>query len=180
MLQGTNVGTVNALVIQAHPLDESYSTALLDAVCHGLEAGGTGHTVVRIARGEEPDLGGAGFDHLIAVCPTWWGGPPAVLLDWLQRTLSPYVDGTDPASASPLRSIHRVSVVTTHGSSLFMNRMQGEPGKQTWSRVVMPYCSPGARFEWISLYKIDRSTAEQRTAFLDSVTQRFTNDRVLA
>ena len=28
-------------------------------------------------------------DHLIAVYPTWWGGLPATLLDWVQRTLCP-------------------------------------------------------------------------------------------
>ncbi len=171
---------MSTLAIQAHPLDESYSAALLDAARSALETSGTSHTIVRLARGDEPVMDAVHHDHLIAVCPTWWGGPPAVLLDWLQRTLSPYVDGSRPLADSPLRSIRRLSVVTSHGSSLLMNRMQGEPGKQTWSRVVMPCCHPDARFEWISLYKIDRSTAAQRTAFLDTVREHFTTDPVPA
>ncbi len=166
---------MQSLVIHAHPLEESYSTALLLAVHGGLQASGVTPTVVRLAQGDEPDLAATDFQHLIAVCPTWWGGPPAVLLDWLQRTLTRYVDGDEPAAASPLRSIRRLSVVTSHGSSRLMNRMQGEPGKQTWSRVVIPFCHPEARFEWISLYKIDRSTTRQREAFLETVRDRFTS-----
>lgn len=171
---------VSTLVLQAHPLDESYSASLLDAVQDALVASGVDSVVVRLAHGEEPDLSAAVFEHLIAVCPTWWGGPPAVLLDWLQRTLSPYVDGSGPATSSPLRSILKLSVVTTHGSSRLMNRMQGEPGRQTWARVVLPCCHAEAEFEWISLYKIDRNTSAERVTFLAEVTQRFTSALVPA
>ena len=27
----------------------------------------------------------AGVDTLVFVHPTWWGGPPAILLDWVGR-----------------------------------------------------------------------------------------------
>ena len=171
---------MKTLVVQAHPLEASYNTALLEAVCGALDVSGVDPIVVKLAQGQEPDLIGADFEHMIAVCPTWWGGPPAVLLDWLQRTLAPYVDGGEPAADSPFRTVRRLSVVTSHGSSLLVNRLQGEPGKQTWSRVILPFCHPDAEFEWISLYKIDRTTAEERVAFLDRVTTQFTNARVSA
>ena len=171
---------MKTLVVQAHPLAQSFSTALLHRICQALQASGTDHDVMRLPQDEEPDLSYVNFEHMIAVSPTWWGSPPAVLLDWLQRTLSAYVDDGEPVSSSPLRSIRRLSVVTTHGSSLRINRLQGEPGRQTWSRVVTPCCHPEVQFEWISLYKIDRSTAKQRAAFLDDVSRRFTSDPVPA
>ncbi|MEE9415421.1 MAG: NAD(P)H-dependent oxidoreductase [Acidimicrobiales bacterium] len=169
---------MRALVLHAHPLEDSFSVGVRDVVCAALDSEGVDYTLVKLAQGEEADLLTEPFEHLIAVSPTWWGGSPAVLLDWLQRTLGPYVDGSEPKHSSPLTSIQRVTVVTTHGSSQLVNSLQGEPGKQTWKRVVMPCCGADAKFEWVSLYKIDRTTEAERSAFLDRVRDHFTNDRV--
>lgn len=173
---------MKTLVVHAHPLEESYNTAIRDTVCDALEESRVDHTLIRLARGEEPDLVPGTYDRLVAVCPTWWGGPPAVLLDWLQRTLSPVIDaagGTDRPT-SPLTSVRHLTVVTTHGSSRLMNGLQGEPGRRTWARVVVPLCAPGARFDWVALYKIDRSTPEDRAAFLARVREAFTTAPVPA
>lgn len=168
---------MSTLVVHAHPLEDSYSAALRDTVTEALTRSGVDFTVARLAQGEQPDL--AGVDHLVAVYPTWWGGIPAVLLDWLQTLLCPIVDGGS-TTASPLRTIETVSVVTTHGSSRLMNNLQGQPGKQTWSNVVAPFCAPGATFEWVALYKIDRSTEAERSAFLARVAEHFTSVRASA
>ncbi len=168
------VAHVKTLVVHSHPLEESYSAALRDMVCEGLTASDVDHTLASLDHGDEPHLGGGSVEHLIAVCPTWWGGPPAIMLDWLQRQLAPFVDAHSPPASSPLRSVRRLSVVTTHGSSLLINRLQGQPGMQTWQRVVVPLCHPDAEFDWISYYKIDRSTAEERAAFLTKVRATFT------
>lgn len=169
---------MRTLVLHAHPLEDSYSVAVRDVVCGALDSDAVNYELVRLSQGEEPDLLTEPFERLIAVAPTWWGGSPAVLLDWLQRTLGHYVDGGEPQTSSPLASVRRVTVVTTHGSSQLVNSLQGEPGKQTWKRVVMPCCSAAAEFEWVSLYKIDRTTEAERRAFLDRVREHFTNDRV--
>ncbi len=161
------------LIVQAHPLEDSYSRAMRDVVCESLESAGERYSLARLANGDEPDLDSHTYDRLVAICPTWWGGPPAVLLDWLQRTLGPIVDGGVSELASPFASIREVCVVSSHGSSRLMNRMQGEPGRQTWQRVVLPLCAEDAELHWISLYKIDRSTLEQRQAFLDEVRSHF-------
>ena len=163
---------MRTLLLHAHPLEESFSRALRDVVDDALTDAGADHTVVRLAPGEEPDLDEV--EHLAVVYPTWWGGPPAVALDWLQRVLGPHVDD-GAGDHSPFAAIRRVSVVTTHGSSKLVNRLQGEPGRQTWSRVVVPHCAPGATFDWIALYKIDRSTPADRAAFLERVRAHFTN-----
>lgn len=157
-------------VLQAHPLDASYNKALLDAAVGGLEAAGVDHVVVRMCQGDEADLDRiAASDHLVVVAPTWWGAMPAVMLDWIQRTLGPWIDGDAPRATSPLRSVRRLSVVTSHGSARLVNRLQGEPGRQLWARTVLPLCAAGARFDWIALYKIDRLDVAAREAFIERV-----------
>ncbi|MDH3754376.1 MAG: NAD(P)H-dependent oxidoreductase [Acidimicrobiia bacterium] len=164
------------LVIHAHPLEDSYSAALRDAVCEALAATGAACELVRLCQGEETDEATlAASDHLVVVYPTWWGGLPAVLLDWVQRTVGPWVDGESADTPSPLAAVRRVTVVTSHGSSRLLNTMQGQPGKQTWSRVVMPLCAKDARFDWMSLYKIDRSDESGRQAFIERVRARLTS-----
>ena len=52
------------------------------------------------------------------------------MLDQLNRLIGPWVDGSRRVGTSPLRSVTRLEAVTSHGSSLFINRLQGEQGKQ--------------------------------------------------
>jgi putative NADPH-quinone reductase len=161
------------LVLQSHPLDDSYNMALLDAVVRALDRRAVEHTVHRFQPDGPPaDSAIEGCRHLIVVAPTWWGAMPAVVLDWLQRRLEPWIDGGRPADQCPLRSVRRLSVVTSHGSSRWTNLLQGEPGLQLWKRTVLPLCSPDARFDWIALYKIDRLDLDARRAFIASVERR--------
>ena len=157
-------------VVHAHPVPESYSGALLTATLDGLGTRATPE-VHRIGDASEP---GPTVDELRAtdelwfVHPTWWGGQPAVLLDWIQRTLGPWIDGGS-SEPSPLGGVQRLTAVTTHGSSAFVNRLQGEPGRQLYRRVIHPLCAPDASFDWLALYTLDRSTEADRAAFLDRV-----------
>ncbi len=81
-------------VVHYHPVDDSYSAALCRAVCDALESRGAPYRLVRLHRGETADRRRlAATEHLIAVYPTWWGGLPARMLDWLQKTLGPDIDG---------------------------------------------------------------------------------------
>ena len=59
------------------------NAALLDRVRIGLERAGDSFAVVRLwqhRRPEPTDL--ARVQRLVLVYPTWWGGQPAMLLDW--------------------------------------------------------------------------------------------------
>lgn len=156
--------------MQFHPLADSYNVALLHAVVDGLEETGQPHEVVRLAQGGVVDRERlATTGHLIVVTPTWWGAMPAQILDWIQSELGPWIDGGQDLAHSPLRSVQRLTVVTSHGSSRLMNGLQGEPGRKLWRRSVLPLCAPGARFDWISFYKIDRADEADRQAFVDRV-----------
>lgn len=154
-------------MVQAHPLEDSYNAALLDAVvARSPEA-----TVLRLGQGDRwTPYSCIGVTRLVAVYPTWWGSPPAMLLAALDDVLGPWIDGDELVATSPLRGVESLTVVTTHGSAKLVNVLQGEPGLQLWKRTVLPLCAPGAGFDWQSLYKIDRATDADRRAFLDRLS----------
>lgn len=169
---------MSTLVVQTHPLEDSFNAEVLNSVVAGLTAAGVDHTVCHLyASQDDPSL--SGVRRLVCVYPTWWGGPPARLLAWLQGVAEPYVDGAKRGKASPFSGVEDLTIVTTHGSSKLMNTAQGEPGRQTWERVVLPLCAKGAKFSWLSLYKIDRTTVQERQAFLAEVEARFTSATAL-
>lgn len=161
---------MRTLVVQCHPLEQSYNMALLDAVIDALDDALAGHEVVRLAQGGMVDSERLALaHHLIVVAPTWWGAMPAELLHWIQTTLGSWIDGHAEPKMSPLRSVQRLTVVTSHGSSRLINTVQGEPGRNLWRRSVLPLCAPGAVFDWVALYKIDRLDEQQRRNFIDRV-----------
>lgn len=165
------------LVVQAHPLDESYNAALLDAVAAGLRDAGEQNQVVRLSRGDALTAATfAGVTHAIFIYPTWFGALPAMLLAPLAEVLGPWVDGDQPPATGPLRAVDRLTVITSHGSSRLVNLMQGEPGRHFWKRTALPQCAPGATFTWKPLYKVDRSSAAERGAFItDAAAAVLTN-----
>lgn len=158
---------MSTLVLQSHPLEDSYNVALLDKVVELAPQA----RVLRLAQGDRlTPYACIGVSRLIAVYPTWWGSLPAHMLAAVQELLSPWVDGYEQAATSPLRSVTSLTVVTSHGSSKLINVLQGEPGLHLWKRTVLPLCAPGATFSWQSLYKIDRASLRDRTNFLNTLT----------
>ena len=83
-------------------------------------------------------------DALVFVYPTWWSGQPAMLTGWLDRVLVRGVawEATDEAvSITPLlTNIRRVVVITSHGSSKFLNVVEGESGRRVIGRAVRLLC----------------------------------------
>lgn len=116
-------------------------------------------------------------EHLVLVYPTWFGGFPAMLKGWLDRVWVPGVMHEAAAGSrstrSKLRHITRLTVVTTHGGSKFMNSLGGEPGRRMVRRRIRSLCSRGCRPQWVALYGNDRCAAAKRVEFLDSVERRF-------
>jgi len=194
---------VRVLIVYAHPRDDSLCAAALSRAELGLSR--AGHEVeVRdlyrlgfdpaLSRGEQaPPAESAEATSAVAddvrllrwaqalvfVYPTWWGGQPAILKGWLDRVL---VEG--PALACWGRvnrtrptfgDVRHVVVVTTHGSSKWVNALQGEPGKRVMLRGVRSLVSWRARSRWISAYGLDRSSDTDRTSFLDRVEDFFSS-----
>lgn len=155
------------LVVQAHPVEDSFSNALFTAVVDELTTRQQPVTTVRICQGGRLTADALStIEHLVAIYPTWYGSLPAVFLDAMAQLLGPWVDGAESPQTSPLRTVRSLKVITSHGSSKLVNVVQGEPGLQLWKRTVLPLCAQGATFDWKALYKLDRNNAARRTAFL--------------
>jgi len=191
---------VKTLVVYAHPVDDSFNSAVRDTVVRSLIEGN--HEVrLRDLYAENfdpflsaneralhhtppttrPELGRDVEDlrwceALVFVYPTWWSGLPAMLKGWIDRTWMNEVAWVLPARANTIRprltNIRRLVAVTTHGSSKIVNALQGEPGKRTITRSIRVMCNRWCRARWIALYGLDKSTAESRARYLNRVGQR--------
>lgn len=158
------------LVIHAHPVAESLNRALFTAAIEGLTTpSGDAPVVASLTDGDDPtveDLASA--TTLAFVYPTWWGGPPAVLLDWIERRLGLWIDSS-PAEPSPIASVERMVAITTHGSPQLLNRITGEPGRRLFKRSILPLASPTCSWHWLAYYGIDADNARSRDAFVAGV-----------
>jgi putative NADPH-quinone reductase len=190
---------VKVLVVHAHPDPGSLVAAAKDRVLRGLAA--AGHEV-RLTdlyeEGFEPELTAdeehrhlepgvaeglerhaddlRWCDALVLVHPTWWSGQPAILKGWMDRVWASGVAWTLPDGADRLRpglrNVRRIVGVTTHGSSKWVNSIQGESGKRTMTRSLRLMCHPRCRTSWIALYGVDRADEAARARFLDRVERR--------
>ena len=191
---------MRTLVVYCHPNPDSFVAAARDAAIEGLHAGG--HEVrVTDLYADDFDPVFSAFDHahhladpsakpaiaiytadlawcesLVLVYPTWWAGQPAMLKGWIDRVWVNGVAWTHPEGASrlhaALRNVRRITVVTTHGSSKFVNALEGEAGKRTVTRSMRLLCNRFCRTQWLALYTVDRSTDAERAAFLAKVRRR--------
>jgi NAD(P)H dehydrogenase (quinone) len=189
------------LVVHAHPLPSSFNTALRDVVVESLSLGK--REVISIDLYEEgfrPELSieeKIGHlnsiakkplindhteklqwaDHLILVHPTWWGGAPAMLKGWFDRVWVNEVAFTLPPGKANIKgllsNIRRISVVTTHGSGPFRNRLQGLGSKRTPLRGLRLLCHKRCQTDWLAMYYLDRSDLLRRDEFLERVRKRF-------
>ena len=115
-------------------------------------------------------------EALVFVYPTWWAGQPAMLKGWFDRVLVNGVAWHLPEGANRIRpmlvEVRRLVVVTSHGSTKFINVIEGEGGKRVVSRAVRVLCNLRCRTQWVALYDIDRASLAKRQAFLDRVERR--------
>jgi len=183
------------LVVYCHPNPESLVAAARDrAVTAARAAGHDVHVIDLYADGFEPALTAEerrshfepgvspelqhyadelmAAEVLVLVYPTWWSGQPAMLKGWFDRVWANGVAWDLPEGARSLkprlRKLHRIVVVTTHGSSKLVNAVQGEPGKRTVARALGLVCGR-ARTTWCALYGVDGASDAERADFLDEV-----------
>jgi NAD(P)H dehydrogenase (quinone) len=188
---------VNVLVVFCHPTHDSLIGAVLQRVLTGLDrAGHTVRVTDLYAEGFRPELNEwerlhhmdppdakveiashaadlSWCEALVMVYPTWWSGQPAMLKGWIDRVWVRGVAYEFPEGATTirplLRNVRYLVAVTTHGSAKWTNALEGEGGKRTITRSLRVLCHRRARTHWVALYNVDRSSAEQRHAYLDRV-----------
>ena len=169
---------MRVLMVRAHPVRESLLQAAGDRGAAALTR--AGHELRQIdlyADGFEPTLSDEEWrrqqnhaslssslqsyadalhwaEHLVLVYPTWFGGFPAMLKGWLDRV---WVGGVvcehaagSSRTRSKLRHIAKLTVITTHGGSKFMNSLGGEPGRRMVRRRIRSLCSHRCHPRWVA------------------------------
>ncbi|MBP9054321.1 MAG: NAD(P)H-dependent oxidoreductase [Ilumatobacteraceae bacterium] len=186
-------------LVYCHPSETSFTAAVRDRALAGLHAAGHDVRVSDLyADGFVPELSAwertnhlappetkpdiaeyaanlRWCEALVLVYPTWWAGQPAMLKGWIDRVWVAGVAYELPEGANRIRprlhNIRRIVAITTHGSTKFVNALEGEGGKRIVTRSLRVLCSKRARTTWIALYNIDRSTDARRAAHLARVEQ---------
>ena len=115
-------------------------------------------------------------EHLVLIYPTWWSSQPAVLKGWIDRVWVRGIAWELPTGANRiharLKNVRRLTAVTTHGSTKWVNALEGEAGKRTVTRALRALCHPLARTRWLAMYDVDRSSPAARAKFLDRVSKK--------
>ena len=136
---------------------------------------------IALKTSEFPELGGHIEDLqwcevLVLVYPTWWSAQPAMLKGWFDRVLTRDVAWELPEGAARIRplltNVTRLLVVTSHGSSKFINAVQGESGKRIALRSVRLMLNMRTKTRWIAVYGMDGKTDKKRVAAMGRVRRR--------
>ena len=184
------------LVVYAHPVEDSYASALHRCVVQALaDAGHEVDDCDLYAEGFQPVLSraerqayhqvGRNTAHaekeierllraegLVFVFPTWWYGMPAILKGYLDRVWLPGVAfEVDNGRTRPLlHNIVRFAVVTTYGSPWWLNFfVVRDPGRNMLMRGIRYLFSPKVRTLYLARYGMDYIDAATRERFLAKV-----------
>ena len=115
-------------------------------------------------------------EALVLVYPTWWSGQPAIMKGWIDRVLMNEVAWVLPEGAARIRplltNIRKVVVVTTHGSTKFVNSLEGEVGKRIAFRSIRLMFNKRTRCHWIGLYALDHIPHDKRGKLVMNVRRR--------
>ena len=150
------------LIVQAHPSEHSFNQAILDTALVSLQRGGIDPTVIQLAKEKlRADTALRKPSALILIYPTWWGGYPASLMQWINEI--------HKSQSDLLQDVRAILSITTHGSSKFINLLQGEWGRSYTKNRISKICDNSVKLKWTSLYKIDRCTAEELANYLNKV-----------
>jgi NAD(P)H dehydrogenase (quinone) len=183
-----------ALVLFAHPCEESFSASLHRVVVDTLR--GRGWQV------DDFDLNAEGFspvltaeerrgyhevgvnegpvaDHvarvraaeaLVLVFPVWNFGFPAILKGFFDRVFLPGVSfRLDDGFVRPnLTHVRKLAAVTTYGGTRLRALMAGDPPRHVVRRAIWHVCRP-EKMRYLALYDMNRATDGDRQRFLARV-----------
>ena len=187
---------MKALVLFAHPCEESFGAALHRRVVDSLIDRGWDvddcdlyaenfqpvlTTEERRAYHDEPDNCGPvqpyvdrlrAAEALIFSFPVWNFGYPAILKGFLDRVFLPGVSFkiVDGKVAPNLSNIKKLAAVTTYGGSRMRALGAGDPPRKHFTRAVWHVTRP-EKMRYLALYDMNRATDAKRAAFLAKVGQ---------
>lgn len=184
-----------AMVIFAHPVPESFSSALHTATVNTLTANGWAV--------DDCDLNAEGFapvlttqerrdyhdeaintapvqtyvdrlqaaQALVFVFPVWNFGYPAILKGFFDRVFLPGVSFklVDGKVRPALTHIKKAAVVTTYGGTRWRALLCNDPPRSLMKRPVR-FVLGGPPMEYLALYDMNRASDQKRKAFVSRVT----------
>jgi NAD(P)H dehydrogenase (quinone) len=189
---------MKVLIIRAHPLDDSFNFAVLQATLNGLKQAGHETTLIDLnkddfdprLKAEErrtyhdhayvpPDLQRyvdliRSHEAMVYVFPTWCFGVPAILKGFFDRVFRPGVAfDIDGALVTPLfTNIKKIAGVSTYGRARWMAIGMGDPPRTQIVKYVKWFCAKGCKTEYIAHYHMNASTDTSRAKFLAKVDAR--------
>ena len=103
--------------------------------------------------------------------PVWNFGYPAILKGFFDRVFLPGVsfEMRNGKVRPCLHNIRKVSVVTTYGGTRMRALLVGDPPRKLVNRVLRVIVKPGAPFDYLAHYDMNRSTDETRKRFIGRV-----------
>ena len=189
---------MRVLVIYAHPVEDSFVSALHRCALKALAE--AGHEI------DDCDLYREGFqpvvsreerivyhhvganrttvpDHIerllkceamVMVFPTWWYGMPAILKGYIDRVWLPGVafEVVDGRTKPLLHNIKKFAAVTTYGSPWWLNKLMDDPNRSTFMRGIRHLFARDVRMLWLAQYGMDAIDAAARERFLHKVERR--------
>lgn len=187
---------MRALVLFAHPCDDSFSAALHGCVVDTLAGRGwqvddcdlyaEGFQPVMTAaerRGYHDNTTNTGpvagyvdrlraANALVMVYPVWNYGFPAILKGFIDRVYLPGVAFAmrDGRVVPSLANLRRIAAVTTYGGSWWRSMLAGDPPRRIIQRQMRALSRPD-RLRYLALYDMNRATPERRGQFLTRVGQ---------
>ena len=183
-----------ALVLFAHPCEESFGAGLHKTVVDTLTARGWEVDDCDLnAEGFNPVLTAAerrGYhdiatntapvqsyvdrlrqaDALVLVFPVWNYGFPAILKGFFDRVFLPGVSFTlvDGMFKPNLTQIRKLAAITSYGGTRFKTFLAGDPPRRVVSRSIRFVCG-APKLRYLALHDMNRVTADQRAAHLARV-----------
>ena len=183
-----------ALVLYAHPCNDSFASALHQTVVETL--GNRGWEV------DDCDLYAEGFnpvlstserhgyhdepdniipvkdyverlrkaDVLVMCFPVWNFGYPAILKGFLDRVFLPGVSFklVDGMVAPNLTHIKKLAAVTTYGGTRLRATLAGDPPRMCVKRALWHVTRP-TKMRYLALYDMNRASPSKRAGFVEKV-----------
>ncbi|MEO1451776.1 MAG: NAD(P)H-dependent oxidoreductase, partial [Bacteroidota bacterium] len=131
----------------------------------------------------EPDLKKAmetlmTADHVVWIFPTWWGGPPALLKGFIDRTFLPgfffSYHENDPFWDKHMKG-KTARIITTMDSPRWFYRLAyGRPGYHMMKRITLQFV--GFKTRYTAFGGVKDSSPAQRSKWLEKVSRLATRD----
>ena len=192
---------MRALIVLAHPLQDSFTHAAAARVTATLERRGMMVDLIdlyaddfdpRLTAGERrayftPPHDWSAVENyaarlrqaqkLVFAFPQWWFGPPAILKGFFDRALAPgvaFAHAPGGGLTPLLAHISALWVVSSTGAPWWVARLyMGDPARRLIARGVRPWVCPKASFRMMTLHHMDRMTPDRAAKFLDRLEREF-------